>query len=589
MIERKRSGEAGRGILRRALCAAVVLGAAATAHAGEVRRDLETPMADGVVLRADLYLPEEPGPHPVIVIRTPYNKLQNAPYGEHFAKRGFAALIQDVRGKHASGGEFDFWIHERSDSSDTLRWIAKRDWCDGNVGVWGNSYPAFIAMLMAADDHPAMKAAFAVSGPPDPWDIMFPGGALHSMAILPWTLLVTASSEQFYPPQWKLPPTKVFDVVPLADAAKRAGAPASDWELITKHANSATFYRGAGLHGRLNEVRVPVFFLSGWHDFIARHTTKAYRDTRAAWEASRGSSPHRLLVGPWRHDQVGNYPDAKVGDVDFGPELVWSREEYLDLAAEWFNAHLRGQREKSPQNAAVRYFLMGANEWIDADNWPPADVSEVAWHFGPASSARTGGLSPDAGTAERGAMNFEYDPSNPVPTVGGVNVHFFLSNLGPLDQRRIGEREDVLRFTSEPLAEPVQIVGRVEVVLFASTDGPDTDFTAKLVSVRPDGYERIIEDGIVRARFRDGMAKSEPLSPGETVEYRIDLGSTAIEVPAGHRLRVDISSSNFPKYDRNANSMTPPLEARSFRKAKQTVFFGPDHPSRLILPVREAN
>jgi len=315
--------------------------------------------------------------------------------------------------------------------------------------------------------------------------------------------------------------------------------------------------------------------VTGWYDYIYPNVLQTYNGMAKAPDAPE----QRLVVGPWSHNGVLN-SWTKVGEVEFGEAAAAGMEWAIDNTAQWFDHVLRGESNELSESKPVRYFVMNDNRWIEDDVWPPASTEYQKWYpHDDGSLARQEPTKP-------GQSQFVYDPHDPVPTVGGANSHFFPKNLGPKNQAGIGDRADVLVYTSGPLAADMTVAGPITAVVYAATTGKDTDFTAKLSLVRPDGYIRNVEDGIVRGRFLfDGTDSTGYVIPGNVYKYEIDCGATALAVKAGERLQVEISSSNFPKYDRNPNTGADPFYAAEFVPATQTVYCSPEYPSHVVVPV----
>ncbi|HSJ14072.1 MAG TPA: CocE/NonD family hydrolase [Longimicrobiales bacterium] len=510
-------------------------------------------MPDGVALTTDIYLPAAPPPFPAVLVRTPYGAGDRSAQGEWFAARGYAAVLQNVRGTGGSGGAFVPLVNERADGLATVEWITRQSWSDGRVALWGGSYSGNAAFVVAAAGHPAVVAMAQLSGWADNRSFLYRSGAFQLLAQLPWVVQYA------------------FGKSPAADA----------WDDLFRTTPMSTIFDPlqASLGALLvpfpyERVRVPVLHLTGLHDYVYRNTLEAYAQIR---DASGGRVEQALVLGPWWHNQIWMNATT-AGDEDFGVGSRWGFEPVMESIGAWFDRQLeRGTRaERGP---AVRVFVMGENRWYDLETWPPANVQYQPWYLGD-----NGTLGP-AAPAHDAADHYIYDPADPVPTFGGAVSHFFPHLLGVRDQRALEGRADVRIYTSEPLTRPLILAGPVRAVIHASTDGPDTDFTAKLVEVRADGYARIIEEGIVRGLLRDGLDAPSPLVAGRSYAFEIDMGSTALRIAEGSRIRIEVSSSNFPQYLRNPNTGVDPMQATTFRVARQTVHHGPGTPSRVVLPV----
>jgi hypothetical protein len=526
-------------------------------------------VAAGIDLATDIYRPEKE-PAPVILIRTPYGRKGYDFLGEAFSGRGFVVMVQDVRGKYDSTGEYEPFIHEREDGLSTLRWIERQPWCNGRIGIWGQSYSGFAGLVVADADLGSLRSIMSFSGWLEAEEIVRPGGASHLMLNLPWMLTQQGKTQRGL---GGLDIDALFRHTPLVGAMRAAGIPNSTWE-------APDFMKMLGARREIGEVTRPVLHVTGWSDMV-------YRGSLHAWDklSAHARAPQKLIVGPWFHDQMmmGTW---EVGDADFGAAAGFGVDEFVALSLEWFEATLMGKGAGFVRNPPVTVFMMGQNAWQTLKSWPPSteEIESQRWYFDSGgranSSAGNGSLSlsdPSGSSSDR----FVFDPMDPVPTLGGANFHFFPEKLGVRDQRGIEERPDVLVYTSEPLAGELQLTGPIEAVLHVASSGADTDFTAKLVAVRPDGYARIVVEGIARASAL--LDKVPP--PGSPITLRVEMGATAIAIPAGHRLRVEISSSNFPRYDRNPNTGESAFTATVFRKADQTLFHDIGRASHVVLPV----
>lgn len=540
------------------IAAGSLLGSAPASFSDEVRVEtVMVPMADGVRLATDIYRPARDGQYPVVLMRTPYDASQASWLGDGLATRGFVVVLQDVRGQGRSEGRFMPFLNERSDGTATVDWIVKQPWSNGKVGLWGSSYQGFAAFEIAMTSHPAVGGLFHISGWSDLASFMAHGGAFQLQAHLYW--YYSYASGQPAPPAEAWP--QIFRTVPLGGFFRGAEAV---WDLA-----AAPYDHG--------DIKAPIMHVTGWYDYIYPNVLQAYDAIAATAQAPQ----QRLIIGPWSHNGVLN-SWTKVGDTEFGEAAAAGMDWAMDRAAQWFFHVLSGKTNDLSESRPVRYFVMNDNRWVDDETWPPSNAEYQPWYV-----HEGGGLSRSAPTSE-GRTQFVYDPLDPVPTVGGANSHFFPENLGPRNQAGIGDRGDVLVFTSAPLAHDVTVAGPITAVVYASTTGKDTDFTAKLSVVQSDGFIRNIEDGIVRARYLfDGADSTGYVTPGKVYRYEIDCGATALALKAGQRLQVEISSSNFPKYDRNPNTGVEPLYASDFVKATQTVYHSPAYPTHVVVPVRK--
>ena len=530
------------------------------------RLEAMVPMRDGVRLATDVYLPYDPvdgGPQPTetglpaIVERQPYGKrgafLAMPTLGPYFARRGYAFVVQDVRGRWASEGDYDPFIHEVDDGYDTLEWVAQQPWCDGRIGAAGESYFGYTTWAMAVGGHPALRAAAPGETAVDMYTAAFRSGALCFNPFGIWAMWINGRRFCNY---YRVDPYKL-PLQTLDDACKLGSRP---WKLLMEHFPKDDYWELFDLTERVKEVEIPVLQWSGWYDQFLDQTIKLWREMRKRREDQYlVLPPLDHLTSPERTGRIGQTKVANVGT-------------FYDRNVRFFDKHLRGAETEFP-SAPVTYFTMGSDEWRTAGEWPPAGTREFELHL------EADALSPEPVTdpAER---RFTYDPADPVaPWVG---TEGWAPAQYMRDRAEIGRRADVLVFDSPPLAADFEITGPLRVALFAATSAEDTDFVATLDDVHPGGYVHLVQQGIVRARYRE-EGRDEPVEPGQVVEYAIDLWHTSYIVKAGHRLRLEISSSEFDRYDRNLNVYEPWATSTAWTVAEQTLHLGGDHPSRLIV------
>lgn len=527
--------------------------------------------AESIYLEADIYLPDTTQSHTTILLRTPYGKFQYEQVGQFFASRGYATVIQDVRGKFGSSGDFFPFQHERTDGLSTLDWISQQAWSNSEIGMFGVSYPAFCALTLAADQHPTLKAIVNISGWVEPADMATDGGAMHLLLNLPWLLheeTLTRRDLDDYDID------SLLHYLPVQDALRSVGVESKAWE------NSATLDQ-LNQDYNYDKVDIPILHLCGAYDFVKKGTLKVYEALR-----KRKKKHQKLIFGPWFHNQYLTSL-TEVGMLECGDEAAMGYDALLEKAVGWFDQHLKKNNPQADPFPTPEIFTLMANKWQALPQFLQDTNCKESWYLQSKSAANTrfggGVLSPKL-VIDNSIGKFLFDPYKPVPTNGGANFHFFPAQLGVRDQSELEEREDMLVYTSEAFPASRQIAGKIELRLFAATDGPDTDFTAKVVLVDEEGIAMNMADGIIRARYRKGRDHEALLTPNKIYEYRIDLGVTSFEIPIGYRIRLEVSSSNFPKYDRNSNTEIDAFEAKVLRQAQQTIYSGPDHPTQLILP-----
>ena len=557
-------------------------------------------MRDNVLLDTNVFHPAGSGKFPTILIRTPYGKSPDLPAGyQSFINHGYAVVMQDVRGRYASGGVFNVLNQEGPDGYDTLDWIAAQPWSDGKVGMIGGSYLGIAQWRVALLDNPHLKAIFpVVSGSDDYLDRYYsPGGAMKLGHRLLWM------SQNLTPPGSAKP--KFSDYIyhlPLRTVDRSSTRRRlSFYQTILDHPTYDSFWKNLSVRENIDRVRVPVFSVGGWYDNYAESDLEAFSALHKL--DGRRDSRHRIMIGPWAHNMSTPFQGVNFGDDSSSPIRSYQ--------IEWFDHWLKGEPEDgrrfSPESwhavraevdeAPVHIFVMGANRWRDEPDWPLARARNTPLYLAGqrAANSLTGGgvlqWKPErTRTPDRDADVFTYDPRNPVPTRGGaVCCDPKIFPWGPMDQRPVEKRRDVLVYTSAPLKQDLEVTGPIRVVLYASTSARDTDFTAKLVDVFPNGEARNLTDGILRLRYRDGLQKSELAEPGKVYAVNIDAGVTSNVFLVGHSIRVEISSSNFPRFDRNPNTGRPFADETALKKAQQTVFHSRQYPSHLLLPVIPAS
>ena len=522
--------------------------------------DLMVPMNDGVALHTLVYLPSDSGQYPAVLLRNPYAGSSLEMVAPKFTKNGYATVIQYVRGMAESEGQFTPFVNEHSDGKTTVEWMTEQPWCDGRLGLWGASYLSFCGFEVARSQDSAIKAIVNVSGWADVSTFITRGGALRLLDQLPWLIAHAAGQPQIPDQAWD----GIFRTTPLSqffqDSEEEVGA-------------------AIAVPYDYNAITIPVLHITGWNDYICSSTLEVYRRTKTNGTLAEKS---KLVIGPWTHNQAFDPDSTKYGDADFGITSRMGFDSILTLSVAWFDEHVKDLRKDTESIPAVQYFTQEENRWKVCDQWPPSNASQETWYL-----RSTGGdtmLHKDA-PSDESWLGFEYDPNNPVPTIGGPVSYRHPFNIGVKDQSSLEGRSDVLFFESDSLEEPLEIAGQLTVVLYASTDSLDTDFTAKLVEVRSDGYARMIEDGIIRARYRERLDSAILIVPNTVQRYELDLGEIAYRVAAASKLRLEISSGNFPKFDRNPNDGTEPFEATTFRTAHQKIFMSEGYPSSLTLTV----
>ncbi len=544
--------------------------------------DQRVPMRDGITLSADIYRPMDSSPisrkYPVILTRTPYMKLSERMLvpAKYFAERGYVFVAMDVRGRGDSDGTFVPYFNEGQDGYDAIEWCASQPWSDGNVGTIGSSYPGCIQWLAALQKPPHLKAMVVRVTPSDPF-VETPTG-LPSPMTLCWLHYVSGHMNQLMEAvDWE----RVYEHLPLITMDERAGRHNSNWRANSEHPQLDDYWEPLCYQNKFDQVDVPILHISGWYDDEQIGTPLNYigMTTHGATPTARASQ--RLLMGPWGH--VVN-TTTKLGEVDFGPQAL------IDMRAEelrWFNRWLKGYTNISitPEEFPVRIFVMGANEWRDECEWPLAHTQWTSFylHSGGSANSRFGDGTISTSKPEAEPVdNYQYDPAHPVPFITDTTS----SQIGgPDDYSAIERRDDVLVYVTEPLQAEVEVTGPVRVDLYASSSAPDTDFMAKLVDVWPSGFTQRLCDGMVRARFREGMDKPSLIEPGKVYHFSINCWNTCQVFKVGHRIGLEISSSAYPKFDRNLNTGAQLGVTTEMAIAEQRIYHDVEYPSAVVLPI----
>lgn len=556
-----------------------------------IERYKAVPMRDGVVLRADVYRPAPAGKYPTLVVRTPYGVQRD---GVHqtmtkFAQRGYAVVIMDNRGRYESDGKWEPFRFEAQDGYDTIEWAAKQDFSNGKVGLQGGSYLGHVQWAAASQQPPSLVAMFPSLASTNIYaNWITQGGAFRLSFNYGWGV-VRMPNRIMLPQYWhteaytpeELKYENILRHLPLNTGdLKSAGYEVQHYRDWLKHDSYDEYWKAISDEERMDKMQVPAEVSGGWFDIFLAGTINGYTMMKAKAANENARKHTRMIIGPWGHG-----PTQKFGDVDFG------RDAYNDQFEEelrFFDYHLKGVQNGLDRNLPVKIFYMGVNKWRSETDWPiPGTDYRNLYLTGrsAANSVRGGGELSFDKPAAAGQDQYRYDPSQPVLTLGGNNCCGTPTLAGPRDQRPIEQREDVLVYTSEFLKAPLTIAGPVKMKLHAATDGPDTDWMVKLVDVYPNGFAMPVAEGILRARFRNGLDKPQLLTPNTPYEFTVDLVGTANTFQPGHRIRIDITSSNFPQFDRNPNTGEPLGSATKMRVAQQTVFHGGPRPSHIILPV----
>jgi uncharacterized protein len=544
--------------------------------------DVLTPMRDGVLLAMDLLRPDAPGRFPVILTRTPYNKVKSrsAPFCENLARRGYIVALQDCRGRFNSDGVFDPYRQEHADGFDTIEWLAAQEWCDGNIGMIGGSYVGQTQWFAASQAPKALKAIVPTVSPPGHPFLNEPlyGGAMI-LCTPEWIFSMGRRSEQVSALQGLYTQEQAYiETLPLSHIAETAGSSSPYWNEWLSHPTYDDYWRSHGYEEFWSRMTVPALNITGWWDMNFLGAPRNFVGMREQGGTQDAREGQRLVIGPWPH-WVNK--SRTLSGLDFGANAVTGLDTYT---LRFFDYWLRGMKDNAlSDQARVHVFVIGANEWWEADEWPLPGTQPTAFYLhseGHANTHRGDGTLSRECPLDEPCDRYESDPLDPIRVLW--NLH-----EGPVDDRAVSARPDVLCYTSERLAEALDVVGPVKAVLYAESSARDCDWHVRLVDVHPDGAARFLCHGVLRARFRAGYERAMFLEPGRIERFEIDMTATGVRFLPGHRIRVEIASSWFSRFERNpqtdaANWMT---DERPPMIAQQKIHHDAEHASYVSLPV----
>jgi putative CocE/NonD family hydrolase len=542
--------------------------------------DVMVKMRDGVGLLTDVYLPDGDGPFPVILSRVPYGTKSDYIFqpkvGEFFRDHGYVYVSQNVRGRFGSEGLFTAYVEgqEIPDAYDTIDWIVDQPWSNGDVGVMGESYYGYTTLMAAVSGHPAIKAIspanITLAREKQTLDGAFP---LQASGL--WTLDMDDAVNGEYQDTEQIDLTHL----PLITMGERYGLRDVLWRTRVTGYSEDPRGLAASAVDDYKKIRVPTLHFGGWYDSFTRGTIVLWNSIQEHSDDVDARDQQWLVLGPWDHDSMsahlsGVKPSIRAGRRDLGGRAV---STYGETLIEFFDFFLKGKDNGFADRPRVRYFNIGDNAWRESEQWPPAGQNIESLYL------RANGSLTTATPGDEGSDNYDYDPRNPVSITANTNVWGRAAGLP--DRQLVPERGDVLTYETAPLEESLEITGPISLELFASSTARDTDFTAALVDVYPDGYSLLIQEGILRASFRDPDEAPSNIEPGKVYQLNVDLWATSFTVPAGHRIRLEISSSNFPRFTRNLNNGEPFGMSDRIEIATQTIYHTEDYPSRLLLSI----
>ena len=600
-MREKNRGGFGRaaGSVRRRVSIALAIGGFALSIlprvAGQERfevtaeRHVAAKMRDGVTLRADIYRPKAEGKFPVLLVRTPYDKTNSMEFGLRAAARGYVVVEQDVRGRFESEGEWYPFKNETQDGYDTVEWAAALPYSNGKVGMFGGSYVGATQFLAALAKPPHLSGIcpnVTASNYHDGWT--YQGGAFEQWFNESWStgLAMNTMRRRVESGGDALGGTKVLPLIsyPVLEAPSASGVAKyfTDW---LAHPDFDSYWKQWSIEDHYGQIQVPVFNFGAWYDIFLGGTLKNYAALRTQAGSEAAKHGQRLLVYVGGH---AGGPDArKIGAVEFGEKAPFEMDEVM---LRWYDWLLKGQANGVEKEKPVKFFVMGKNDWREEDDWPLARAKNTRYylHSGGAANGLSGdGMLSATTPAEEKRDQYVYDPSDAVPTIGGPLCCGTPPppGTGPQDQRPAEARNDVLVYTTAAFAKDTEVTGPVSLDLYVSSSAVDTDFTGMLVDVWPNGFAQNLTSGILRLRYRNSQEKAELANPGEVYHITVDLWATSNVFLAGHKLRLEVSSSNFPRFDRNLNTGEEQARGTRMVKATNTIYHDKAHPSAVILPV----
>ena len=565
-----------------------------------IEKNLQMPMRDGVLLATDLYRDADAKTAPCVIIRLPYDK-EGAVSREVMTQvqAGYHVIVQDTRGRFASQGEFDANFQEINDGADCYAWVAQQTWCNGNIGTLGSSYLGQVQWLAAPHMTDAIKAMIVSIAPVDHYfDVAYRGGVINLGSMLFWCSMMALGEQGRRLATGRATPldmktqalalgelAQLYETLPLADMAhlKNISPHFFNW---LAHPHYDDFWRSIDAR-HFERIDKPVLHIGGWYDIFLNGTLQGFVGMRGRAKSDEARHRQKLIIGPWSHgtNWTSSYHEQEFGMHASG-EAAWLTKMQLM----WMDRWVKGIENGIDQEKPVRIFVMGINQWRDEADWPLPETHYTPYYLHSGGHANTlhgdGSLS-TALPASEPSDSFEYDPHHPVPSIGGANLTPFASSIGPRDQASVELRDDVLVFSTPVLTSNIEVTGPIIAHLFVSSSAPDTDITCKLVDVHPDGRAMLLTDGILRLRYRNSFEQPTLLQPNEIVPITIDLWSTSNVFLAGHRIRIEVSSSCFPKFARNSNTGGEvATESREqYQVAINRIHHDANHPSQILLPI----
>lgn len=538
-------------------------------------------MRDGTNLSSYIYRPNSNAKLPVILTRTPYSTAEGFfkrfdEDAKFFASNGYVYMIQDCRGKNDSDGVFNPFHDDNYDGFDTIAWILKQKWSNGNIGTIGASYSAWNQWTTAVLNPPGLKTMISVVALPDPVkNVPYQNGALV-LTMAEWMAIIEGKRNI---------PTEIYDTelllwhLPLKTMDNQFGRNSKIWQDWIAHPSSDEFWTKTFYQDKLDRIHIPALHVSGWYDddLIGTHLNYTTITQHPNFDQSYYQ---KLIIGPWQH-KVNR--STKIGDMDFGNSALI---DLRNIELQWFDRFLKGVNNEIDKDLPVEIFVLGENKWRKEKSWPPEDVKYTPYYLHSSGKANTlygdGLISVTIPARVEKVDFYTYDPLDPVPYISDSQD---IAAEGPFDQKSIEKRDDVLVYQTAPLDRKTEVTGPIKLKLFVSSSAVDTDFWAQLTDVFPNGYSMHLTENIMRATYRNSLEKYELLIPNKITEIVIDLWIISNVFKKGHRIRLDISSSCFPKYNRNTNMNHRFGEDTELITAEQKIYHDKDFPSRLLLPI----
>lgn len=559
----------------------------------EVRleENVRVPMRDGVKLATDLYVPAAlDGKLPVVMIRTPYDRKTQARAARMFASQGYVVAVQDVRGKYDSEGVFTVSANDTRDGSDMLDWLAAQPWSTGKIGTYGCSYVGEDQIELGKVRNPHQTAMIPqAAGGAYSFAGLMTGGALELAMASDWFRTHGSKTRPKAKPDPLADKFSMYKSLPVIDMLRKTGVEHTDWEGWVSHAPGDPWWDQFGYVDQRHRFNTPGLQICSWNDNVVKSTLDLFNLLRKNSETAEARENQFVIISPTSHCRSERATEhTVVGKLDMGD----AQFDYYGAYVRWFDHFLKGEENGVTKMPKVQIYVMGKNQWRGENEWPLARTRFTRFYLhsdGHANTSEGTGVISTKAPGKETPDQFTYDPGNPAPTYGGdiCCTPDPKNPDGPLDQREVEKRSDVLVYSTPALKRGMEITGPVEALLYVSSSAKDTDFTVKLVDVYPDGAAYNIQEGILRARYRDGFDRKVWMEPGQVYPLKVSLLATSIYIPAGHRIRLEISSSNFPRFDRNLNTGGNNYDETKWVLARNTVHHSAGKSSYLLLPVIE--